>query len=303
MKTSQIKPTQSSTVIIGIKNYYLGLSKGQKQIADLYLKAEKFDELVLAGINDVAEMAGVSLPSVTRFVKLLGYTNYKEFQISLAQSYGIGKRVFQEDQVYGMVSRNDNIETICEKIFYSNIQGLHDTLALINYKHMILAANKIMKAGKIHFCGFGWSNKVAIVAGARFERIGFNTCYHDDPYSIAKHVAIASADEVFFGISISGHTKPIYEGLEIAKKKGLTIISLTGQPKSPIDRLADISMYIVSEQSRNKVDYYSKDPSIGMIMSIILIDALYMYVYMKTYDKASNNLELSMEALDRFSKL
>ena len=78
-----------------IKARYAGLRMSERKVADIYLSWDKdFEELSLAAL---AEKAGVSQPSVMRFVKAMGFDGFKEFKYTILKARG-EQEVIREDE-------------------------------------------------------------------------------------------------------------------------------------------------------------------------------------------------------------
>ena len=69
---------------LNLKAAYQSLSPAERRVADYVL--ENPEEASHMTIDCLAANAGVSLPSVTRLTKKLGYSGFSEFKIALAGS-------------------------------------------------------------------------------------------------------------------------------------------------------------------------------------------------------------------------
>ena len=69
---------------LNLKAAYQNLSPAERRVADYVL--ENPEEASHMTIDCLAANAGVSLPSVTRLTKKLGYAGFSEFMIALAGS-------------------------------------------------------------------------------------------------------------------------------------------------------------------------------------------------------------------------
>ena len=69
---------------LNLKAAYQNLSPAERRVADYVL--ENPEEASHMTIDCLAANAGVSLPSVTRLTKKLGYAGFSEFKIALAGS-------------------------------------------------------------------------------------------------------------------------------------------------------------------------------------------------------------------------
>ncbi len=62
--------------------------------------------------------------------------------------------------------------------------------------------------------------------------------------------AFVKKGDVVVGISTSGRSKNIIEAIRLAKKKGAITIALTGKNKSPLSKIADVSMHAPSNNTQ-----------------------------------------------------
>ncbi|MCA0339975.1 MAG: hypothetical protein LCH99_09600, partial [Proteobacteria bacterium] len=67
-----------------ISKLYPGLKKAEKRIADLILADADF--FLRGSITEIAETAGVSASSLTRFSRLLEVEGFRELKLSIAQA-------------------------------------------------------------------------------------------------------------------------------------------------------------------------------------------------------------------------
>ena len=79
-----------------IKARYAGLRMSERKVADTYLSWDKdFEELSLAAL---AEKAGVSQPSVMRFVKAMGFDGFKEFKYAILKARGEQEAIGEDEK-------------------------------------------------------------------------------------------------------------------------------------------------------------------------------------------------------------
>jgi DNA-binding MurR/RpiR family transcriptional regulator len=274
------------------------MSEGQKKISRLYLKGDLV-ELSMLSIGEVAARSMVSISMVTRFVKFLGYNNFKAFQITLAQSI---RNREGNDPIFGQITKEDDNKSICEKVFYSNIKGLQDSLTLLDFDALSLAAAKIIQADKIIFLGLGRSYVAAYAAKLRFFRLGLNCVDYPGSHEQIIAASLASSTDIVFGISASGHSSSLVHSLELAHSMGATTVAVTSHPDSPITEVADIKLYTASSLELSNLDSYSKEQSVSTIVQMAVLDSLYMIVSTRIIDIAVRNLKISGEALDQNEK-
>ena len=86
-------------------------------------------------MEELAGAAGVSQPTVMRFVKALGYSGFREFKYALVQEEARGQRKEGEIELYGFqLSSRDRLEEIPGKIVATSIRMLEETLKSIRAK-------------------------------------------------------------------------------------------------------------------------------------------------------------------------
>lgn len=65
-----------------IRSAYVTLPSAERKVADFIL--DNPDRAMRMVINEIAEAAGVSVPSVTRLARRLGYKGFLDFRVALA---------------------------------------------------------------------------------------------------------------------------------------------------------------------------------------------------------------------------
>lgn len=134
-----------------IKARYAGLRMSERKVADIYLSWDKdFEELSLATL---AEKAGVSQPSVMRFVKAMGFDGFKEFKYAILKARGEQEAIGEDEKnsagfppplVYGYaISEGDSLEEMPGRIISQAISCLGDTLKQISSEKIQKAAEMI----------------------------------------------------------------------------------------------------------------------------------------------------------------
>ena len=127
------------------------LTNTELKLADYIL--EHYDEALNYNVTELADSAGVSDASVVRFCKKLGYKGYQDFKVNAA------KDVLPRDRHFNPgLEQDDDIETICKKIFLSEVNVLNRTLASLDTNELKVVAEKIEKAEKIGFFRKRWKS-------------------------------------------------------------------------------------------------------------------------------------------------
>ena len=131
-----------------IESVYGRLRPSEKKTADYLLEYRgRAGDLLL---EELAREAGVSQPTILRFVKALGYRGFREFKYALVQEEGREQREEGEIELYGFrLSSRDKLEEIPGKIVGTSIRMLEETLKSIRAKDYEQAVEAILRARSI----------------------------------------------------------------------------------------------------------------------------------------------------------
>jgi len=165
-----------------------------------------------------------------------------------------------------MITKDGTIEylkglgDVLLKIEVSNAQGTGQSLEAGLEEAVRIVAEQGNKRKKIIFIGNGGSAAIASHQSVDYWKnggiraIAFNdtsllTCIGNDygyPFVFEKPIEMfADPGDVLIAISSSGKSDNILNGVKMAKKKGLTAITMSGfKPDNPLRSLGDLNFYV-----------------------------------------------------------
>ena len=111
--------------LILIRSLYESLSRTQRQLADYIL--DNGDEIPFLSVHDLADAAGVSVATISRFARSIGYESFKEFKRTLGKD-----SLASFNGIYQAITPDDSDEDLIDKVFRGNMASLEDTLKIIN---------------------------------------------------------------------------------------------------------------------------------------------------------------------------
>ena len=145
----------------------------------------------------------------------------------------------------------------------------------------------------IHFIGLGTSAVTAHYAQIKFSRVKPSCTYDTDIILSKMRVTQLGQNGVLFAISSSGRTKSILEISEIARKNGVTVISICDYLGAP---LANISKVCLCTTVRESSKYIDVDfPLIQGQLTII--DIIYAFLYHKNFSLSSETFQKTKNVL------
>lgn len=227
-----------------IKLNYIQMNPAMKHIADVLLSQRT--ESSRLTIGELASRSGVSNATVTRFVQMLGFENYKTFSHSLQQ-------FLQEKQTHpGLTSPSSHAmlyaggfpnkqdpESVCRYVIGSEIEMLNDTLSLMDFSLIKKVAELINSARQVIFLGEGRSHLAAESACSRFSRIGILCSSPTGFHNTIPAICMAESNDLVIGISNMGHSPSVAEGLTMAREQHIPTVAITSVKGSPVDLAAD----------------------------------------------------------------
>jgi DNA-binding MurR/RpiR family transcriptional regulator len=197
-------------------------------------------------IYDVAEAANVSLPSVTRFSRAVGYPGFRELVQGIAQSLG-RIETSDLDQLTIPSDGADGLEGIVGTVVRRQIDALQIAARTIDQVALKQAAEAVAHASRTTIIGHGGAYVPALGMAIKLNWAGTHaTASTPDLYT--NQVMSAGPGEVVIGISHQGRTKEVIEMIRLARSFGATTISVTTVPSSPLGSVSDIQVAVLTPE-------------------------------------------------------
>lgn len=280
-----VQGAASPALVLKIMSMMDSLSKSEQSVAR-YITQHP-EEVIYLSVAALAENSDVSDPTVVRTCQKLGFTGYQDLKVTLAQDI-----VTPLQSIHEEVMPDDDMQKIIAKVFQGTIHALeftHDTLTVADVEK---AAQMLMAARKILVFGLGGSGPIANDLQHKLLRLGLNSSAYTDPHMEAMISAYANEEDVVFAISHSGSSRIVVDNTRIAKNNGAKIISLTSIGPSPLSKLADISLFTASSETKYRIVAIS-----SRIAELTIIDSIYTYIAMRSENAKSMKVEKAMESM------
>lgn len=264
-----------------LKGILASLNPIERLIAECVLADP--EKVVISSIAAIKQDCGASVGSIVGFCRRLGLKGFGEFKIALARDLA------QSGLPAGQAKQNGSL---FEKVFHFHAQSLVETLQINPQANFERVAQVLEKARKIEFFSIGLSYPVAYTASCKFLLIGMPAATQFDSHIQLITATQLKSGDVAFGISCSGATRETVQCLEVAKAKGATTICLTNAMNSPITACSDLCLYATPSE----INYFQA-PLASRITQLAVIDALFVYLALKSKNKTAGRLQQSGEAL------
>lgn len=268
-----------------IRGAYSTLSKKEQRIADYILKQP--EKIIHHTINQVADDLDVAESTVFRFCQRVGFKGYQALKIALASDVVAPLQDIHED-----ITETDTVLEIAEKIFSTNGKTIESTRQILEGVSLEKAVELFLGARRIEFFGSGGSAVVALDAYHKFVRSGLQVSAILESHMQLMSASQLTTADVAVVISHSGASKETLDIAKLLKEKGVPMIAITNYAKSPLSKLADVSLYTVSQETA-----FRSEALASRIAELSLIDALFTAVMMRRGEAARASLQQMREAI------
>jgi len=268
-----------------IRGAYSTLSKKEQRIADYILKQP--EQIIHHTINQVADDLDVAESTVFRFCQRVGFKGYQALKIALASDVVAPLQDIHED-----ITETDTALEIAEKIFSTNGKTIESTRQILEGISLEKAVELFLGARRIEFFGSGGSAVVALDAYHKFVRSGLQVSAILESHMQLMSASQLTTADVAVVISHSGASKETLDIAKLLKEKGVPMIAITNYAKSPLSKIADVSLYTVSQETA-----FRSEALASRIAELSLIDALFTAVMMRRGEAARTSLQQMREAI------
>jgi RpiR family transcriptional regulator, carbohydrate utilization regulator len=246
------------------------LPPAEQRVARLVLAdARSFTSLP---VGELAERSHVSKPTVVRFCRSVGYDGLADFKRKLAGSVNEGVPF-----VHRAVDDDDKAGDIVVKVVDNAVAALlryRNAAASQSVERAIAALAEAGRGGhRIEFYGVGNSGIVAQDAQHKFFRLGVSATAVSDGHMQVMSATMLKPGDCAVIVSNSGRSRDLLDVVEIARRKGATVIVITASG-SPLAREAGsgANQILLAADHPEDADRYS--PMVSRLLHLMIIDIL-----------------------------
>ncbi len=273
-----------------IKEQYASLRKSEKAVADYMLAHD--DKIEKMTIAELAEQAGVSQPTVMRFLKAIGYDSFREIKLAFATQRAKKDLLPQNTNPLGIsISPNDTIEDVPSKIIHNTIALLEDSLKRISKTELKKAVEAIKNANQLVIYSVENSNTTATDLMTKLLYLGIPCRIYEDAYLQKISAGNLHEGDVAIGISYSGYSKNTVDVMKLAKKRKATTLVITNFTNTPLTQQADILIETSNQQFLYGNTIFSRTTHLAVV------DMLYMGILVSDYDTYTKRMQKNSEII------
>lgn len=272
-----------------IRSLLPGLARAEQRVAKVVL--ENPATVAHRSITEVAEQAGTSETTVTRFCKAIGVGGYPELRIALAADTARSAARANHD-MGGDIGPGDDLKQVVGKVAFADARAVEETAEQLDIESLDRVVQAVAGARRVDVYGFGASAFVAFDLQQKLHRIGLTCFAWNDTHIALTSAAVLTGADVAVGISHTGSTVETVEALRVARETGATTVALTNFPRSPITEVAD---HVLTTAARETT--FRSGAMASRIAQLTVIDCLFIGVAQHHVDTAKTALEATYEAV------
>ena len=235
------------SVIENINMLFEELFPAEKKVAQYILDNAK--DIITMNVSELAKNSKTSDATVIRAIKHLGYDGY--YQMRLLLSGDIAKSE--------LISENEDALSAAQKFFAIEAERINRLATTIDLPQLIEVAKVVMESKYTHIIAVGNTTPISADLGFRLERAGIRCSYSTLYEQFINHINLGNKDECVIAISRSGASKQIIQAVEIAKKRKMKVIAITGELRE--DLIKNATYVIKINEMKSRISTFGKPHS------------------------------------------
>ncbi|PEJ58842.1 RpiR family transcriptional regulator [Bacillus sp. AFS002410] len=229
-----------------IQKYEYKLSDTDDQIVEFILNNK--EKVIGNSIQYLAAQLFTVPNTITRLSKKLGFDGFSQMKNSL------------KEEIVNVYTEEDSLTF-----------NIHKTIGLIDQNKIALTTKLIHEARRALFFGVGDTAPFCEMMVKNLKVVSKQAEYyfhrHDVVYELSK--LESSENNVLFLISLSGETAHVLNVADLAKQKGIKLISLTHFSKNSLQQIAEVNLYCYSPNKRlNDYNITDKTPLLLVLRAL-----------------------------------
>lgn len=274
----------------GISRIRQGISSlkpSEKKVADYILNNP--EEVLEMSIASLAKASKVSEATIIRMCRALDFKGYQDLKLIISASINGNN---DQPVKYQDISKSGSVSDIVKAVSFNNLRSIEDTLSVLDINEVEKAIIALDGARKIDVYGVGASGIIGQDFEQKCKRVNrWCEAYSDNHTRLTSAAHITSKDVVLV-ISYSGETQEIIESVQVAKRNGATIISVTGYSNNTVRNLADINLFASSVEQNIRSGAMA-----SRIAQLNIIDIIYTGIASRNYQETVNYLDRTRDVI------
>lgn len=225
-----------------------------------------------SSITTLAKSADAAPATVSRLAARLGYQGYPALRSAIALENGRNAQSGWERDIGSAITPQDSAGDVLDILAGTAARALRDAVAGIDIDAVQRAASVVARAERVHLYG-EWGDSVALrELHMRLQRIGVAAWFLDGGPATLHAICNTMTDtDAVVVLNRSGTDDVTARLLREARTMGATTVAIHGDPGSPVDQGADISVFTGIRNGEVWTHYYSGRASDTLVSSLLWV--------------------------------
>lgn len=264
-------------VAMRLRMYYQNLHKSERIVAD-YLMGESRDDVLELSIVELAAKMNVSEATVVRVCKRIGLSGYTELRLRIAQEKG-GAASSTQNEMDIPIAKEDTIDELPRKIINNAMNGLRDTLTVLDVDMLKKAVRTVLRARQVVLVGVANSAIVCEDLCCKLMKLGILCQTYTDSHLQFIAGLNLTPEDVVIAVSHSGLTVETVDIARLARRQGATVICLSNHLGSPLVEASDIHLLTGGHETN-----FNSETMVSRLSQLAIVDMLYVGIILQNYD-------------------
>ena len=245
------------------------LTPSQKKLLNYILSND--EEAVFLTIQGLSKRVSVSVATVVRLAKALGYAGFPQFQQELRLLFR--DKLTTVSRIQKAAQKEMSEENVLVKVFQQDIENITETMKQVSVDDFRRFVKALNSAKRVVIIGLRSAHSLAVLMGVALEFL------QRDVWVITPGIGNMwdrllglRKDDVVVGICFPRYTKETVEVLRFAQQKGVKTLAITDSPISPLARYAECVL-----PARCKLDSFIESFTAALSLINAIVTALGLY--------------------------
>lgn len=245
------------------------LTPSQKKLLNYILSND--EEAVFLTIQGLSKRVSVSVATVVRLAKALGYAGFPQFQQELRLLFR--DKLTTVSRIQKAAQKEMSEENVLVKVFQQDIENITETMKQVSVDDFRRFVKALNSAKRVVIIGLRSAHSLAVLMGVALEFL------QRDVWVVTPGIGNMwdrllglRKDDVVVGICFPRYTKETVEVLRFAQQKGIKTLAITDSPISPLARYAECVL-----PARCKLDSFIESFTAALSLINAIVTALGLY--------------------------
>ena len=263
------------------------LPEAQRNVARVVLDDPR--AAVVATVEQLAQQAGVSMPTIVRTCRSFGFDSVREFMLALAQDLAVSG-----SYLHRSVRADDSAQDVSSKIVHAAVSSLTELGRRLDVDVIDAVATKLAGAKRIDCYSVGAASTfTASELQSRLFRLGCTANAIFDAHQQLVSASTLGPEGVAFVVSHVGRMPYTLEAARFARSQGATVVALT-QPGTPLAEIADLVLAVSVPQ-----DAVMRVGTEAYLAHLVVIEILMVRLAQKLGPMATRGLQQFKQLLHK----